>query len=105
MDLAVGYFSSKVRKNPIEPNPNVAMVNVVLIHASVVRSSASAVRNFANVVRSGGTATFSWDSREPDSGMSSLRLPLDGCSPGNGGYQAKCGDASQNVGAELVCNF
>jgi len=64
MDLAVGDFSSKVRKYPIEPNPNVAIVNVVLIHASVVRSSASAVRNFASVVRSGAAAIDFRDSRE-----------------------------------------
>jgi hypothetical protein len=51
MLLAVGDFSAKLRKYPIMPKPKVAIVSVVLIHARVVRSSASCVRNFAMPVR------------------------------------------------------
>jgi len=55
--LALGDFSSKVRKNPIVPRPKVAIVIVVLIHTSVVRSSASCVRYLAIPVRSRAKST------------------------------------------------
>ena len=47
----VGDVCCKERKNPTIPKPNVAIVRVVLIQASVVRSSASFVRKLAMLVR------------------------------------------------------
>src|SRR5512147_2544121 len=51
MAAGVGDCARTERKKPTRPKPKLAMVSVVLIHASVVRSRASPVRNPAMVVR------------------------------------------------------
>ena len=56
MASGVGDCARTERKKPTRPNPKLAMVSVVLIHASVVRSRASPVRNPAMVVRFSASA-------------------------------------------------
>lgn len=51
MAAAVGDCARTERKKPTKPKPKLAMVSVVLIHASVVRSRASPVRNPPMAVR------------------------------------------------------